>query len=282
MHELTLCHGWNACGLLASPGDQARPIEIVNSVLGLATVDKDTIAIIGSQRRPTRQLSFTLGSFEDWNTVSEKWQRDKIIWGDPLRDLETSVDNEDGQRFLQYLRIVYAQFEERPPTIWLGFSKADCELGNKDEWQLSCEVPRPVLNALATDISNGKCDRLDVLLTLAPTLVDNEHAPPSVPVTLGILRLGKYDGGSSRGWIERVSWRIPAAVRAVSETDLEGATDDSDSADESQSHDTMNSDRQAPPNELTVVHSEIQLLSRTVRNRFVLILVLLAIIVILR
>lgn len=245
-------------------------------------LDQDSIGVIGAERASARELSFTLRPFSDWAALSHTWKAKREKWGDPLDGVRQDSDDDDGKRLVEYLQKVYDVFEKRPPTLYLYFLKADWEIGYNDEFGLDCQVPRVVFDALAADVAGDKCEEVNVSFKLAPSLSDAEHAPPGVAVTLGILRMGKSDHGSSRGWVERVSWGIPAAARAVSETDLEDATEDSDSVDESQSHDTMNTDRQAPPNELTVVHGEIQLLSRTVRNGFVLILVLLAIIVILR
>lgn len=280
--SVRLVRGWSADELLASRDDPPRQPSVKPALTGTVRLDKDLIEVIGAERASARELSFTLRPFSDWTALSHTWKAEREKWGDPLDGVRQDSDDDDGKRLVEYLQKVYEVFEKRPPTLFLYFCKADREFGNNDEFGLDCQVPHVVFDALAADVAGGKCEEVNVSFELAPSLSDAEHAPPGVAVTLGILRMGKHDEGSSRGWVERVSWGIPATVLAVSETDLEGATEGCDSVDESQSHDAMNADRQAAPNELSVVHREIQLLSRTVRIGFVLILVLLAIIVILR
>ena len=278
--DLRILRGWNAYGLFSSADDPPPEPAIWEKMFGVATLGADAITVIGSEQTPIRQLSFELYAFTDWNSLSDHWESHKKDWGGPLKDIEEGGTDGDDARLVQYLRNVYSRLDGRPPTSFLSFSKADWELGRGDEWNLSCEVPKIVFDTLVSDHLHGRCRTLSISLTLSPTLVSDEYAPPSVPVTFGILRLGKHDGGTGRGWVEHLSWE------SMDKPQLEAMagsahTTDNDSANQ-EPPEISAAVQQSLQESIRNLNKEILSLVSTTRKGFVFVLLLILLIKIIR
>ena len=273
-----LSRGWTAYGLLSSPDDPPCPPDIAESVGGTATLIKDSLGVVGSEARPTKRLSFWLRSFESWDALAETWRNRRNEWGDPLHWVGNGAEGQSDQRLLEFLRHVYQDFELRPPTVSITFAKADWEIGNSDERYLECAVPRPILAALVNDMRSASVRRLELAVTLAPTLVSEKYAPPSVPVTLGVLRMGRYSSGEGRGWVENIGWRVVSREGPDLTTERgRRSTQLAPTPDEKQA---TNSAEPLPSQVLASLSAETRRLSQTIRGGFILTLVLLLIVAI--
>jgi hypothetical protein len=275
VRNLWLSRGWTAYGLLSSPDDPPRPSSIGESVGGVATLIKDSLAVIGSETPETKRLSFWLRSFDNWDALAETWRNHRNDWGDPLRRVENGAGNQSDERLLGFLRHVYQDFELRPPTVSVTFAKADWEIGNSDEWYLECSVPRPILAALVNDMRSASVRRVELAVTLAPTLVSEKYAPPSVPVTLGILRMGRHSSGEGRGWVENIGWRVVS--REGSDFTTERGRRSARLAPTQDENPAANSSEPLPSQVLASLSAETRRLSQTIRGGFILTLVLLLI-----
>ena len=273
VRNLSMTRGWTAYGLLSAPEDPPRPPHVAEAVGGTAVLVKDSLAVVGSETPPTRRLSFGLHSFDNWDALTEAWKNRRDEWGDPLHWVEDDAKSGGDERQLKFLRHVYEDFERRPPTVGIGFRKADWEIGTSDEWQLDCSVPRPILAALIDDMRRGSVRRLELAITLAPTLVSEEHAPPSVPITLGILRMGKYSSGEGRGWVENIGWRVASTERISSRTEASGRS----ASVEPTADDNPPAPVEGSPSSqvVTSLLVETARLSQTIRGGFILLFILL-------
>jgi hypothetical protein len=160
-------------------------------------------------------LRFTLQAFDTWEARAKTWAEMQARYGDLLRPL--ADDPATDPQLLTYHRDAYSDFAQRPPTVDLGFSKSNWEIGNKDEWYLGCHVPEDVFTPLRNDVLAGRCRRLDQWLQLVPMLVDDTHAPPSVSVTVGIPKMGRFSEGHSLGWVEQITWESSLARSSEAE-----------------------------------------------------------------
>jgi len=214
VRDLEVHRGWDADPLFSILGEEEESSGR-DWITGTALLGKDRIAVIGSEREAVRELSFSLRSFPSVEQHAARWQKQRSTWGDPLSKFESDSLDEDGKRVLQYLRNVFTHFDDRPPTLWLGFTSADWELGWSDNWSMECDVPETVFNELSADILNGHCRSLDVSLSLQPTLSNSAYAPPSVPVCLGVLASPGQSDARSNGWLQGLTWiRTPVSSQA--------------------------------------------------------------------
>ena len=185
-------------------------------LIGRAKLNRgDSISAIGLTTPAVRELQFELRGYETWEEHVERAARSRHLSG----LLPTEVD---GVRVLSDAapEAIEAEFESRPASAHVGFMEKDWELGISDTWFLECFAPMPVVRQLTSDLRNGFAQLLDVYVELAPTLTDDEHAPPSVSVTFGVLK------GSSSGWLNSLHWRPapPASEPRQSKDESELAT----------------------------------------------------------
>jgi len=129
-------------------------------------------------------------------------------WGDTPATGPSDALTEEQDAFRQFLAIAQAKFAKKPWTVFVAFWPADRDIGNDDEWQLSCEVPRTILDALIADLDQGNADSLEISFELEPGLSDAWDAPVSEGGTVGIPRLGKYERGSCHGWLLDLRWKV--------------------------------------------------------------------------
>ena len=157
---------------------------------------------------------------------------------------------------------------------------ADWEIGSEDEWFLECQIPSKIFTALAHDLTEGRCRKLDLDLELNPTLVDDEHAPPGVPVTLGVLQRGSDVGGSVDGWLVGLSWRVVTKAHSPDAGKRAGRKRRALSA-RPRSAPSLSTSEPAAMNSGDLSQQVVEL-ARATRRGFLLVLALLAVLAILR
>ena len=181
-----------------------RPDEIEYLIRGSATTGADVIAVIGSEdpADTTRTLRFALHGRTRERRIAE-WEQ---LGPDGLADLVEDPTDAHQLNLVQFLRNVNENFDKEPPTILLQRQRKDRELDVEASWSIHCEVPPSVLEAIIADIYVGRCAELALSIELDPCLTESWYAPISEPATIGVLRQGKYDDGSCRGWVKGVGW----------------------------------------------------------------------------
>lgn len=287
VEDLAAYRGWTGRGLLVNEGN--APTTAGASIGGTAKLDKDSLTIIGSGQKPTKKLSFSMVPFETLDARAAAWQSHKADWGDPLRDFadaaKTSTSDEY-PRLLQFLRNVYEEFEENPPSLAVGFNAANREIGTTYSWYAECQVPHAVFSDLFGDVLAGRVRRLNLHLELAPTLTDSEYAPPSVPVTIGILASG--ESGHARGWVNGVYWDVSSSVNVTSRTEVAAAKTTLESTDEDFDDELDDTERiervsaNVGSSDENPLRNEVTVLAKTVRFGFVVVLILLALLALVR
>ncbi len=79
-------------------------------------------------------------------------------------------------------------------TVVLGFTKADWEIGNSDQWWIELYVPKETFAALGRSIRSGYLESLSIGLGFAEQIyTDDWLAPPSVGISW-FLRPDKRNG----------------------------------------------------------------------------------------
>jgi hypothetical protein len=97
-------------------------------------------------------------------------------------------------------------FDPLPKTrSYVGFSKADWEIGNKDDWYVEVFIPHQAINKLVEHVRAGRLNVLSVGLDLEDAYTDSYHAPPSVPVAW-YLKPDKYGSPSTHGQVRTLSF----------------------------------------------------------------------------
>jgi hypothetical protein len=130
--------------VVGDPKDGAEP-PLVTRVRGTAALEDRSISVVGDPTSKVRQLSI---SFEagDWKPRAE--------------------EPNEGE---------FATFSSELGGAMLGFNRADWEIGNDDDWWISCFLPKPFVDALVADIRNGQLDCMKLGLALRG-LYTSEHS----------------------------------------------------------------------------------------------------------
>jgi hypothetical protein len=274
VRDVAVKRGWNGRDPFVKRDD--GPHKAVGTwISGTVHLDDDSVTVIGAESPATKTLSFFLRGYAEPEDLAAEWLRIKSNRGDWRTEMEDESATPERAALVQYLRNVFADFDERPPSTYIGFSKAEWEIGTEDAWILECSVPKTVVDTIAGDCHAGCCRRLTIAVTLSPSLTDNEHAPPSVAVTHGVLRLGKYDDGHALGWVRSLSWQtVGPTSAALVGTDANSLTDEDDLAPS-----LSDQPKRAYTNDPL---GEVAALAKTVRRGFILLLVLIGIIALLR
>lgn len=193
----------------ASESEQSFPEpSLQTSVCGIGKRERDHLVVIGNQQRRANCVTLHIVPFENTEELSRDWDRNVLNWGgDLLAEIEKQAVDDEGKRTLQFMRNVYERFEQRIPTAFLSVIEPDLELGRRrEEWGGECQLPRPIFDALAADIRHGLCDGFQLSIELAPTLLDDLFAPPSIGVNVGLLEMGEHSGVFCYGWLKGISW----------------------------------------------------------------------------
>jgi hypothetical protein len=127
----------------------------------------------------TKEFALTIRSDE---SAKRDWEWHKA----------NDVDRNDGSTpELRLIGLIKEKLSEAPPTAILSFTPEDWEFGNKAEWWIECKVPPAVLNQLESEIIAQRARDLHVGITWVAGLVNDEHAPPSIPTTWGLFAISK-------------------------------------------------------------------------------------------
>lgn len=205
--DLRLHRGWCPVGSLSMNGARGSDSHVTEWIAGTVTTT-DHITVVGSSLQPINELLFHLRPFDNLDERAAEWERiqpHRRVSGEEQFKWDSEQD-ESTRQLLASTRAAESEFNEKPPTAAVFFSASDRELGHPDQWWTQCEVLRSIFDALASDVRNGICPTLHVAIGLNPPLTSNYYAPPSEPVTLGLLRHDQHDHGSSRGWLEGMDW----------------------------------------------------------------------------
>jgi len=247
------------------------------SVHGHAVLEKDSLALIAPATHAVKEATLSVRTTERLGSLSNMWANEAER-ARRLQSFEAGQEPDD-LNLLQYLRNCYKDFESRPPSVAITFWPANWEFGNRDEWFIECEIPNASLVVLARDLERNRCSSVTISIELNPTLSDEWYAPPSVPVTLGVLSGAESSsGGSAYGWITNLDWQI---IPNVSQTTVSRALAPEVS-------ECLNAEPEV--DKVTEVLGRIQLatleslgeLSRTTKRGFVFVLLLIGILALFR
>lgn len=142
-----------------------RAQKLTLSVVGTAELEDPSISVIGDPDSKTRTLhiSFNAPSATD---------------AEYLKEIES--ENQQEGEGLRY------------SSAEVGFNRSNWEVGDKDEWFVSCQVSAGVLNDITSAIFDGSLRGLTLVLNLRDIYSDDKWAPPSVR-TKWFLRPDKAD-----------------------------------------------------------------------------------------
>jgi len=128
---------------LGDPKDGAEP-PLVTRLYGTAALEDRSISVVGDSKSKVRCLTI---SFEagDWKPKPDGPKESDLL----------SIHSEMG-------------------GAMLGFSRADWEIGNDDNWWICCYLPNSFIDALVADIRNGQFEDMKVSLALRG-LYTSEH-----------------------------------------------------------------------------------------------------------
>ena len=160
--------------VLGGPAEEGGTPKLITRVRGSAVLEDYSISVVGDPSSKVRALriSFEAGEYGPKRSPEEN----PLLFGSSLEILGGAM---------------------------VGFSRADWEIGNSDEWWISCYLPEFFIDALLTDIRSGWIDSMNVGLRLSQ-LYTTEH--PWAPVSSRghlFLRPNKLD--NSIGFPEMAS-----------------------------------------------------------------------------
>ena len=223
--DLRVTRGWTSNKILMFSDASATNLKMWQTISGTAVLDTDSIELIGLKNTLANQLSFQLSPFDDWNSQFDEWKQLEEAGFGPLINFEEEDSNSDKARIAQFLRNCYSNFDKRPPTVYISHSDTDSELRHRGGWDISCKVPLIVFDSLVNDYLQGRSSMLSILFTLIPALVNDEHAPPNIPVRFGLLSSGTGSAGSWYGRIESLSWQPGNNAYSESKPEVGWATE---------------------------------------------------------
>ena len=180
-----------------SPIDNEGATPCVTGIFkGIASIEDDALVIIGSENEPIKELSITLRPFNDWRSLTNRWDSHLKETGEPI----VKNGNDDSSRIKQFLQNVHSKFNEHPPTASVGFYES---------WFIECDIHQEIFNCLATDFNNCDCKNIRIAIEMHPTLIDNEYAEIYEPVVFGVLDWDKH-GTSGFGYTSSLTWEKSA------------------------------------------------------------------------
>lgn len=131
--------------VLADPREDDKEPNLVTRVRGTVALEDRSISVVGDRASKVRKLDITFEAGE-WRPKAEEPKE-----GD-LPSLSSHLGG-----------------------AMLGFNRADWEIGNDDEWWISCFLPKPFIDALVLDIRGGQLDSMRLCLQLR-SLYTTEHS----------------------------------------------------------------------------------------------------------
>jgi hypothetical protein len=278
VREIAIARGWNESDEIFDLREKPPlPREVSTRLSGVGYLEQDRLQVIGEQGTQTQRVRFELIPYNTFDDLTAFWNQQKEYVRkneDPVGEIAEFFSDDDGREILKWFRHNFARFEVRPPTCWIGFSKADWEIGTKNEWWMECRVPRSTYDEIVKDLLGGRAEQLTCAITLAPPFTDQYHAPPSVSVTLGLLKERKYDSGTARGWLDSVGWSIYQSPEAPSHNRAADTFDSDDLEVNSRPTNEEASDGSALVS--------LNQLARTINRGLIMVFVLLALVILFR
>lgn len=122
--------------------------ELKPYVRGVASLERGSISVIGAPSFNTERLSIAFR----------------------VRDEE---------RAARYLAETNEENKGRLPHVFLGFNRADWEVGSDDEWYVECEVTQATFETLVNSIFTGNMQEMSIGLQLHDIYSDDNWSPPS-------------------------------------------------------------------------------------------------------
>lgn len=114
-------------------------------VCGTVALEDRGISVVGDQKSKAHRLTISFGAGD--------WKPEPV---EPTEDDLPMLSSELG-------------------GAMLGFNRADWEIGNDDDWWISCYLPKVFIDALVADIRNGQIDGMNLSLALRG-LYTTEHS----------------------------------------------------------------------------------------------------------
>ncbi len=162
-------------------GEKAAKVSIY--IHGKGFLETDSVCIIGSDER-SREFSVTLRSDE---FVREEWKENK-------GNEEVVTPHGDSTPELRIRKRIFDELDKTAPTAILYFVEEDWEVGLKSGWGMECKLPLVVLRQIEEDLIANKTQNITLAIKWEAGLIQNEHAPPSVPTTWGLFKIDKRGG----------------------------------------------------------------------------------------
>jgi hypothetical protein len=131
--------------VLSDSEEDGKEPNLVTRVRGTAVLEDRSISVAGDPKSKVRKLtiSFEIG---EWRLKAEEPKEDEFP--SPSAHLGGAM---------------------------LGFNRADWEIGNDDDWWISCYLPKTFIDALVFDIRRGQLDSMRLRLALR-SLYTTEHS----------------------------------------------------------------------------------------------------------
>jgi hypothetical protein len=130
---------------LGHGNEEGQEPPLLTSVRGTVALEDWSISVVGDPKSKVRRLTI---SFE-----ASDWKPKPV---EPTEDDLPMLSSQLG-------------------GAMLGFNRADWEIGNDDNWWISCYLPKAFIDALVADIRNGQIDGMKLSLALRG-LYTTEHS----------------------------------------------------------------------------------------------------------
>ena len=124
---------------------------------------------------------------------------------------------------------ILERLNSSPPTAVLFVVERDLELGNPEGWWIECAVPQAVFDSLDADNMAQHVRNLQVGIKWVNGIVQDVHAPPSVPTIWG-MRPRKYGSDPLRGHVTSIRWSLSTDPPLVSQQPTTRADEESNEA----------------------------------------------------
>lgn len=131
--------------VLGDRKEEGQEPPLVTRVRGTVALEDRSISVVGDPKSKVRRLTISFDA-GDW--------KPKFV--EPTKDDLPMLSSELG-------------------GAMLGFNRADWEIGNDDDWWISCYLPKAFIDALVADIRNGQIDGMKLSLALRG-LYTTEHS----------------------------------------------------------------------------------------------------------
>jgi hypothetical protein len=155
------------------------------SLIGKATVDEDSLGIIGNKKVQSRDLSLTL----------RPWPKDETPDPDEKKTEHKSIRDR--------------HIAERKHGPWrgvIGFIEYDWEIGRPDDWFAEVYLPQPFFDELATVCRKGSLATLSLGFYSDFWVADyDQNAPPSIHITW-YLAPGEYGSDLAFLALDQFNW----------------------------------------------------------------------------